>query len=77
MIVTLPCVAFIYERGGGMYQERWKSVTAFGATLALVVFVLKNYFGVEIPKVDELIDLILACVVAYGIYNNPCNSIKY
>jgi hypothetical protein len=52
-------------------QSRWKSLVAARATLAFVLFVMKNYYGYEVPHGDELIELILGLLIVYGFYNNP------
>ena len=58
-------------------QSRWKSRTALMALISLILFVLKNYFNIEIPKVNELIELIFVLLVALGIYNNPTNERRF
>lgn len=52
-------------------QSRWKSKAAWVAVISLVVFILKNYLDVNIPKVDELINYILITASVLGIFNNP------
>lgn len=60
-----------------MKQNRFKSVMAWSALGALIVFVLKQYFNIEIPDADFLIDSILGVLVIFGILNNPTNSNKF
>ncbi|HEY9060937.1 MAG TPA: holin [Pseudobacteroides sp.] len=55
-------------------QSRWRSKAAWVSTITLIVFVLKTYFKVEVPKVDELIDLVLLAATAWGVFNNPTNK---
>jgi len=43
-----------------MEQSRWKSP-----------FVVKTWFGFEIPGWDQFVTLVIAAGVAFGIFNNP------
>ena len=54
-----------------MTQIRWKSPVAWGALGALVFFVVKTWFGFEIPGFDAFINLALAAGIAIGVLNNP------
>jgi uncharacterized membrane protein len=54
-----------------MEQSRWKSPVAWSAIAALLFFVIKNWFGFEIPGWDDFITLAIAAGVAVGIFNNP------
>lgn len=56
-----------------MEQSRWKSPVAWSAIAALLFFVVKNWFGFEIPGWDDFITLAIAAGVAVGIFNNPEN----
>lgn len=58
-------------------QSRWRSKAAWVATITLVTFVVKTYFNIEIPKVDELVDLILLAATAWGVFNNPTDKTGY
>ena len=58
-------------------QSRFKSKAAWAATIALILFIAKNYFNIEIPKVDELLNLILIELSVLGIFNNPTDSENY
>lgn len=53
------------------YQSRWRSKTAWMAVIALILFVLKTYFQIDLKEVDKLIELTLLCASAFGIFNNP------
>jgi len=60
-------------------QKRYDSKVAWGATLALVFFIMKNYglfsvVGLTPDSFKELSDLILALLVTLGIFNNPTNA---
>ena len=57
-----------------MEQSRWKSPVAWSAIAALLFFVVKNWFGFEIPGWDDFITLAIAAGVAVGIFNNPENK---
>ena len=54
-----------------MEQSRWKSPVAWSAIAALLFFVVKTWFGFEIPGWDEFVTLAIAAGVAIGIFNNP------
>jgi uncharacterized membrane protein len=58
-------------------QARWRSKIAWGAVLALILFVLKTYFGYELPEGDRLIELILLTASALGIFNNPTSKEEF
>ena len=57
-----------------MMQSRIRSKAAWTATFTLIIFILKTYFGVTIPKVDDFINLILAVLTVWGVWNNPTDS---
>lgn len=54
-----------------MEQSRWKSPVAWSAIAALIFFVVKTWFGFEIPSWDNFVTLFIAAGVAFGIFNNP------
>ncbi len=54
-----------------MTQSRWRSPVAWSAVAALLFFVAKTWFGLEIPGWDEFIALVIAAGIALGIFNNP------
>lgn len=54
-----------------MEQSRWKSPVAWSALAALLFFVVKTWFGFEIPGWDDFVTLAIAAGVAFGIFNNP------
>ena len=60
-----------------MEQSRWKSPVAWSAIAALLFFVVKTWFGFEIPGWDQFISLIIAAGVAIGIFNNPTDKTGY
>ena len=60
-------------------QARWKSKAAWMAVLALVGFILGNWgFYEKIGMTDEafqqMCDLLLAALAAFGIFNNPTDK---
>ena len=55
-------------------QKRIQSPILWVSCAALFSFVMKNWFGWEIPKFDEFVDLLLAVLVAFGVVNNPTNK---
>lgn len=58
-------------------QSRFRSKIVWTSIFSLIIFVLKNYFGYEIPKVDEFIDLILVLATVLGVFNNPTNKEEF
>ena len=57
-----------------MWQNKLKSKVVWTSTATLIIFILKTYFGYEIPQVDTLVDLILVLATVLGIFNNPNNK---
>lgn len=60
-----------------MGQSRWKSPVAWSALAALIFFVVKTWFGFEIPGWDQFISLVVAAGVAFGVFNNPTDKSGY
>ena len=60
-----------------MEQSRWESPIAWSAIAALLFFVVKTWFGFEIPGWDQFITLVIAAGVAFGIFNNPTDKTGY
>ena len=53
-------------------MERFKSWALWTAIAALVVFCVKEFWGVDISStVDGLLNVLLPVLVAFGIVNNP------
>lgn len=57
-----------------LVQSRWRSKPLWVATLSLLSFVLKNYFGIEIPKYDVLVEMVLLVLTLAGIFNSSTDS---
>ena len=54
------------------FLERFKSWALWVAIAALVVFCVKEFYGVDISDtVNGLLDVLLPVLVAFGIVNNP------
>lgn len=60
-----------------MDQSRWKSPVALLALAALIFFIVKTWFGIEIAGWDQFINLVIAAGVAVGIFNNPTDKFGY
>jgi len=65
-----------------MKQDRWRSPIAWGAFAALLLFVLNNYgllghLGLTVDSFNQLISLIAAVLVAFGIFNDPTTKDKF
>ena len=55
-------------------QNRLKSWALWLALAALIVFAVKEIWGLDIgEKMDQFLDLALPVLVAFGIINNPTN----
>lgn len=55
-------------------QNRLRSKVLWMSVFALVYFVLKNWFDIEIPQWDVFVDLLLGVLVGFGILNNPTDK---
>lgn len=56
-------------------MERFKSWALWVSLGALVVFCVKEFFGVDISStVDGLLNVLCPVLVAFGIVNNPTNK---
>ena len=55
-------------------QNRFRSKVVWTSTATLIIFILKNYLNIEIPKVNELVDLVLVLATVLGVFNNPCDK---
>lgn len=58
-------------------QNRFKSPIAISALAALLFFVIKTWFGFEIPGWDQFITLLIAAGIAVGVLNNPTDGEKF
>lgn len=56
-----------------MKQSRLKSKAAWIAVLALMYFVIKMWFGFEIPGWDQFVTLLVGALAAFGVFNDPTN----
>lgn len=68
-----------YQNRGGekamITQERWKSWALWTSIAALVVFCVKEFAGLDISStVDNLLDVLLPVLVAFGVVNNPTSK---
>ena len=55
-------------------RNRLKSPVLWMSLFTLILFILKEYLGIEIPKVNTLIELIMTCLIGFGIVNNPTDK---
>ena len=56
-------------------QNRFRSWALWLSIAALVVYVVKEFWGVDISdKVNGLLDVLLPVLVAFGIINNPTDK---
>lgn len=55
-----------------MKQNRFRSWALWTSTAALLVFCLKEFFGVDLSQtVNAFLDVLLPVVTAFGIVNDP------
>lgn len=62
-----------------MKQSRIKSKAAWVAVAALIGFFLGNYglydtIGLTSETYQQLVNMIFACLAAFGVFNNPTDS---
>lgn len=57
-----------------MEQSRFKSWALWVSVAALIAFVMKTWFGYEVPGWDTFINLLLTVLAGFGIINNPTNK---
>ena len=60
-------------------QSRWRSKAAWVALLAIVGFVLGNWglfdkIGLTNESWQQLVELVLAGMAAFGVFNNPTSK---
>jgi len=61
-----------------MKQNRFKSWALWLSVAALIVFCVKEFFGVDIGEtVDGLLNVLLPVLVGFGIINNPTDKINF
>ncbi len=56
-------------------QNRWRSWALWMSIAALIVFCVKQFAGVDISSpVNEIMNLVLPIMVAFGVINNPTDG---
>ena len=60
-------------------QSRWRSKTAWVAVFAILGFVLGNWglfdkIGLTNESWQQLVELVLASLAAFGVFNNPTSK---
>lgn len=58
-------------------QKWYESKITIAALLALIYFVVKTWFGFEIPGWDEFVTLLIAVLAGFGVINNGTNPIGF
>lgn len=57
------------------YKTRFQSWALWTAIAALIVYVVKEFVGIDISDtVNGLLDVLLPVLVAFGIVNNPTDK---
>lgn len=66
------------KEGGSLMQNRFKSWALWTAIAALVIFCVKTFVGVDISSpVNEILNLVLPILVAFGVINNPTDKANF
>ena len=72
------CERKVYEQGTSkgakemIPQERWKSWALWTSIAALVVFCVREFWGLDISgPVNRLLDVLLPVLISFGIINDP------
>ncbi len=61
-----------------MKQNRFRSWALWLSVAALIVWVVKEFVGIDISStVDGLLDVLLPVLVGFGIINNPTDKLHY
>lgn len=65
-----------------MLQNRLKSKVAWVSILAIIGFILGNWglydqIGLTAESWQQLCDLLLAAMAAFGVFNNPTNQDEF
>lgn len=55
-------------------QKFWQSPVVWTASAALIYFVVKEWFGFDIPGWDKFITLLVGALLAFGVINNPTSK---
>lgn len=59
-------------------QNRFRSWALWLSLSALVVYIVKEFWGIDISdKVNGLLDVLLPVLVAFGIINNPTDKYNF
>ena len=58
-----------------MAQNRFKSWALWLAIAALVVYVMKTFWKIDLSEsIDGLLDVLLPVLIAFGVVNNPTDG---
>lgn len=65
-----------------MKQSRFKSKVAWLAVASLIGFLLGNYglydtVGLTNESYQQLVNLVFACLAAFGVFNNPTTNNEF
>lgn len=61
-----------------MTQNRFKSWALWLSVAALIVYVVKTIWGLDLSEqVNGFLDVLLPVLVAFGIVNNPTDSAHF
>lgn len=59
-------------------QSRFKSWALWTAIAALIIFCVKTFAGVDISSpVNEILNIALPILVAFGVINNPTDKANF
>lgn len=54
-------------------KEKFKSPVLWITLFALLALILKDFYNLEIPDYDKIVELIMALLIGFGVVNNPDN----
>lgn len=54
-------------------KEKFKSPVLWITLFALLALILKDFYNIEIPDYDKIVELIMALLIGFGVVNNPDN----
>lgn len=57
-----------------MIQSRWRSKAVWISTFALIGFILKTTYDIDMKEFDDITNTILILLTQLGILNNPTRS---
>lgn len=60
-----------------MKQSRWRSATAWTSVVGLIYFTYVLIAQREAPEILKLLELLVATLIGFGVFNNPTDKYGY